>query len=82
MTLMIHARRNCSLVCNNGVATNVKTEGSATEQNAVQDFKISEISGFLWDFNIFIGISRSHMDFKISMRFYRISLGFCRSPEF
>ena len=26
----------------------------------------------------FYGISRSHMDFKISMRFHRISLGFCK----
>ena len=31
------------------------TEGSATEQNGVQDFKISEISGFLWDFKISYG---------------------------
>ena len=29
-------------------------------------------------FQYFIGISRSHMDFKISMRFHRISLRFCK----
>ena len=31
MTSMIHARRNCSLVCNNGVATIVKTQERAQE---------------------------------------------------
>ena len=29
-------------------------------------------------FQDLIWISRSHMDFKISMRFHRISLGFCK----
>ena len=29
-----------------------KSGGSATEQNGIQDSKISENSGFLWDFNI------------------------------
>ena len=43
---------------------------SRTEQNGVQDFKISRsqdfigISGFLWDFNLWISV-----DFRISMGF-------------
>ena len=31
MKSMIHARRNCSLVCNNGVAAIVKTQERAQE---------------------------------------------------
>ena len=65
-------------------------EGSATEQNGVQDFKISrfhEISGFLWDFNnsqrildlvdfkISYRFQDLIIDFKILMRFHRISRG-------
>ena len=68
----------CSVTC----MDSLNFKGSATEQNGVQDFKISLRS------QDFYGISIFHKDFKISYRFQdldeisqdlsRISLRFCK----
>ena len=54
-------------------AINTRAEGSATKQKWHPRFQDLKISLRSQDFS---GISKSHIDFKISLRFQRISLRF------